>query len=109
MDRKTVALCPYAYVNHALINDIDVFARVRAPLRCGEWPSRSPSAVTDRAQLFSACGGAAAVTALFGTSDDGTCTTLAQGHCIEFLQARLGRGLLGFVLAWVAPLPWPTP
>jgi len=40
---------------------------------------------------------------------DGTCSILAQGHCIEFLQARLGRGLLDFVLAWVAPLPWPQP
>jgi len=102
---KDISLSPYAFVNHAVINDLDVFARVRAPLRCGEWPSRSPSVVTDRVQLFSACGGAAALTALIGESDDGTCSTLSQGHCIKFLQERLGRGLLDFTLAWLARLP----
>ena len=100
-------MSPYAFVNHAVMNDFDVFARVRAPVRCGEWPSLSPSVVTDRAQLFSACGGAAALTALIGASDDGTCSALSQGHCIDFLQARLGRGLLDFVLAWAASLHWP--
>ena len=106
---KTTMLSPYAFVNHAVMNEIGVYAQVRAPLRCGEWPSRSPSAVTDQAQLFSACGGAVALTALIGASDDGTCPGLSAGHCIRFLQARLGRGLLDFVLAWVAKLPPPTP
>ena len=102
---KTTILSPYAFVNDAVMNEIDVYTQVRAPLRCGEWPSRSPSAVTDQAQLFSACGGAVTLTALIGASDDGTCPGLSAGHCINFLQARLGRGLLDFVLAWVAKLP----
>ena len=101
--QSLITLAPYAYVNDAVLNDLDVFSRMRAPLMCGESPSPpSPSAETDQMKLYSACGGAAAVAAIKGASDDGTCPSLSQGHCVNFLQAHLGCSLLDFAVGWLA-------
>ena len=102
LPQKTTSLAPYAYVNDAVLNDFDVFSHMRAPLICGESPPSSPSAETDQTKLYSACDGAAAMTAIKGVNDDGTCPSLSQGHCVNFLQVHLGCSLLDFVVEWIA-------
>ena len=97
----TRAIAPYAFVNDALLNDIFTFAQLRAPLRCGESPPRTPSTETDYVRVFSACNGTAVVAAIKGANTDGTCPTISAGHCVAFLQKHLGRGLLDFAATWL--------
>ena len=97
----TRAMSSYAFVNDALLNDIFAFVQLRAPLRCGESPPRTPSTETDHLRVFSACNGTAVVAAIKGANTDGTCHRIAAGHCIAFLQKHLGYGLLDFAATWL--------
>jgi poly(3-hydroxybutyrate) depolymerase len=101
LSKITRLLSPFAFVNDALLNDIFAFVQLRAPLRCGESPPRTPSTETDHLRVFSACSGTAAVAAIKGANTDGTCHKISAGHCIAFLQKHLGCGLLDFAGTWL--------
>jgi len=97
----TRAMSPYAFVNDALWNDIFAFVQLRAPLRCGESPPRTPTTETGHLRVFSACNGTAVVAAIKGANTDGTCPSIEAGHCVHFLQEHLGCGLLDFAASWL--------
>ena len=97
----TRAISPYAFVNDAVLNDIFAFVQLRAPLRCGESPPRTPSTRRDNVRVFSSCNGTAVVAAIKGANTDSTCPNIAAGHCIAFLQKHLGCGLLDFAATWL--------
>jgi hypothetical protein len=95
---KTYLLAAYAYTHRLLLNDWYAHERLRAPIACGQSPDRSKFYTRSNIDLWSACKGRVAVVAF--REPLANCSKLAEGHCITYLQAGLGAGLLDFAFEW---------
>ena len=95
---KTYTLASYAYTHLGLLNDWVTYERLRAPVVCGQTPSRTQFYTRSNIKYWSACKGRVGVVAFMEPLAN--CSYLAEGHCIQYLQVGLGVGLLDFALEW---------